>query len=378
MEIHRIALAGSDCSGKSSAEPFLREALKKLGYYVVFVPEGATRVILQYGLNPGEMRRLDPARYYQFQKLIVQTHLREEQLAIEHAQRFADCDKIVVIYDRGVMDAKAYMDTEDFHRLVHELGHTVMGVRDGLYDLVCHLVTAADGALEAYEKAVRNNPARRGRSAADAIQIDRLIKHAWLGHPHYRIIDNSSDFDGKMQRLLEVIKKELGVPERIEMERKFLVHAPPDISRVPVPRVPIGIFQSYILGEERMRARMCSQDGEGMLYYQTRKIPTASPISAVELEDRITAGEYWRLIRNRDPELEEICKTRHYFIHENQYFELDEFLYPERLKGLWILEIELTNETDPVILPGWLGPMTEVSTDKRYKNRVLARKPNTA
>ena len=374
MEITKIALAGGDCSGKSSAESFLRKELRKLGYYFVFVPEAATRIITQYGVNPGRMGRENPKQYRLFQKLIIETHLREEDLAIENARHFADSDKIVICYDRGVMDARGYMDEDNFKSLIHEMGYGVVELRDSRYDLVCHLVTAADGALDAYKKAVRNNPARHNRSAADAIAIDRWIKNAWLGHPHYRVIDNSTDFKGKMRRLFAVIKKELGIPERIETERKFLVHSPPDKIGLPVASVPIEIRQMYLLGDKRIRIRMRRQKNEGAARYKTRKIPTASAMSSVELESRIESRRYRLLSQNKDPDRDEIRKIRHHFIHENQYFELDQFLSPARLKGLWLLEIELTNESDEVKIPAWLGPITEVTADKRYKNRHLAKK----
>ena len=375
MEITRIALAGADCSGKSSAESFLRKKLRKLGYYFVFVPEGATRIITQYGVNPGRMRRENPEQYHLFQKLIIETHLREEDLAIENALHFADSDKVVICYDRGVMDARAYMDKDDFTSLIREMGYGVVELRDARYDLVCHLVTAADGALAAYKKNLHNNPARKNRPPADAIAVDRWIKNAWLGHPHYRIIDNSTDFNGKMRRLLEVIKKALGIPEKIEAERKFLVHSPPDKIGLPVPSMPIEIRQMYLKGGERIRIRKRGQRNEGAAFYKTQKFPTLSQMSSIELEDRIKAKEYRKLAAMKDPELEEIYKIRHHFIHENQYFELDQFLSPARLKGLWLLEIELTNESDKVKLPAWLGPVTEVTADKRYKNRKLAKKP---
>jgi CYTH domain-containing protein/thymidylate kinase len=374
VEITKIALAGGDCSGKSSAETFLRKELRKLGYYFVFVPEGATRIITQYGVNPGRMRRENPKQYRLFQKLIIETHLREEDLAIENALHFADSDKVVICYDRGVMDARAYMDEGDFTSLIHEMGYGVVALRDTRYDLVCHLVTAADGALAAYKKNVRNNPARKNRHPLDAITIDRQIKNAWLGHPHYRVIDNSTDVNGKLRSLLAVIKKELGIHEKIETERKFLVHRPPDKSGLPVPSVPIEIRQMYLLGKKRIRIRMRRQENEGAARYKTRKIPTAFAMSSVELESRIEPMRYRLLAQNKDPDRDEIRKIRHHFIHESQYFELDQFLSPARLKGLWLLEIELTNESDKVKIPAWLGSVTEVTNDKRYKNRQLAKK----
>ena len=42
-------------------------------------------------------------------------------------------------------------------------------------------------------------------SAAEAVALDHRVRDAWSGHPHHVIIDNSTDFDGKLERLLSVI-----------------------------------------------------------------------------------------------------------------------------------------------------------------------------
>jgi hypothetical protein len=52
---------------------------------------------------------------------------------------------------------------------------------------VIHLVTAADGAKEFYTDA---NNAARYESAKDAVELDKKLINAWVGHPHFSIIDN--------------------------------------------------------------------------------------------------------------------------------------------------------------------------------------------
>jgi hypothetical protein len=49
------------------------------------------------------------------------------------------------------------------------------------------LVTAANGAVEFYTSA--NNEARY-ESPNDAIELDKKLINAWVGHPHFSIIDN--------------------------------------------------------------------------------------------------------------------------------------------------------------------------------------------
>jgi hypothetical protein len=49
------------------------------------------------------------------------------------------------------------------------------------------MVTAADGAPEFYTQA--NNVARY-ESEKDATELDKKLINAWVGHPHFSIIDN--------------------------------------------------------------------------------------------------------------------------------------------------------------------------------------------
>lgn len=48
----------------------------------------------------------------------------------------------------------------------------------------------------------------------------------WTGTPHLRIIDNSTDFDTKLKRLLKEVVAFLGIPKSLEIERKFLIEYP--------------------------------------------------------------------------------------------------------------------------------------------------------
>lgn len=49
------------------------------------------------------------------------------------------------------------------------------------------MVTCADGAPEFYTSA--NNEARY-ESVDEAIELDKKLINAWVGHPHFSIIDN--------------------------------------------------------------------------------------------------------------------------------------------------------------------------------------------
>ncbi|MBR3349506.1 MAG: AAA family ATPase, partial [Solobacterium sp.] len=81
---------------------------------------------------------------------------------------------------------------------MESVGGNVVDLRDN-YDAVFHLVTAAKGAEEFYT--LENNAARY-ETIEEAVALDDRLIAAWTGHPHFRIIDNSMNFDKKLQNLL--------------------------------------------------------------------------------------------------------------------------------------------------------------------------------
>ena len=71
-------------------------------------------------------------------------------------------------------------------------------LRESRYDVVIHIVTAADGAEKYYNL---DNKARH-ENIEQAIIADRKILSAYIDHPNHFIIDNnnSKDFKHKKQR----------------------------------------------------------------------------------------------------------------------------------------------------------------------------------
>lgn len=66
------------------------------------------------------------------------------------------------------------------------------------YDLVLHLVTAADGAEKFYT--CENNAARL-ETATQARELDTKIRNCYERiHKNVKVVDNSTDFKGKLKR----------------------------------------------------------------------------------------------------------------------------------------------------------------------------------
>jgi hypothetical protein len=50
---------------------------------------------------------------------------------------------------------------------------------------------------------------------------------AWQGHPNLRIVDSSTDFQGKIGCVLAVVAQVLGIPEPPKSERAVVLDAVP-------------------------------------------------------------------------------------------------------------------------------------------------------
>lgn len=65
------------------------------------------------------------------------------------------------------------------------------------YDLVLHLTTAADGAEKFY---TTETNAARLETPEQAKELDRKIRSCYDCHKNVQVVDNSTDFSGKLKR----------------------------------------------------------------------------------------------------------------------------------------------------------------------------------
>lgn len=359
MELTKIVITGGPCAGKTTAMSKIQSEFTKMGYHVVFVPETATELIGS-GISP---QAVCTNSDYQQVQLMLQL---EKEKIYECGAGKLSADKVLVVFDRGTLDNKAYMTETEFYALLEKLGTNEVELRDR-YDAVFHLVSAAKGAKEFYTTA--NNNART-ESAEQAAELDDKIISAWTGHPHLRVIDNSSDFETKMKKLVAEISSFLGEPEPFEIERKFLIEYPDVDWLESLPNCQkIEIIQTYLESEdgEETRVRQRGMNGH-YIYFQTTK-KKISDIKRVEIERRLTQDEYLKLLMDSDTSKRQIRKNRYCLTYKNQYFEID--VYP-----FWndkaIVELELCDEDAEIIFPDEIKVIKEVTDDDSFKNSSLA------
>ena len=358
--ITKIVITGGPCAGKTTAMSWIQNAFTQMGYTVLFVAETATQLITG-GVAPWTC-----GTNCEFQKCQLSMQLHKEKV-FEQAAKTMDVPKVLIVCDRGALDNKAYMNDLEFEQVLEFLGTNEIELRDK-YDAVFHLVTAAKGAEEFYT--TENNSART-ETVAEAVALDDKLISAWTGHPHLRVIDNSSNFEDKMKRLIAEITSFLGEPEPYEIERKYLIEYPDMKWLGSIPNCRrVEIIQTYLKADddEEIRVRQRGADGH-YIYYQTTKRRISS-IKRVEIERRLSESEYIRLLMKADTTMRQIRKDRYCLTFDNQYFEID--VYP-----FWndkaILEIELSDENAEIRFPKEIAVIKEVTDDESYKNAALAK-----
>ncbi|RGO68111.1 hypothetical protein DXB08_23825 [Hungatella hathewayi] len=363
-KISKIVLTGGPCAGKTTGMSWIIDNFTKRGYKVLVVAETATELI-EGGAYPWEV-----ISSVEFQVALYKM-LKEKEATYEAIARNLQAEKVLIVCDRGALDAEAYLTSEqiqEFHDQV-ALGSLQM-MED--YDAVFHLVTAAKGAVEYYT--TENNESRK-ETPEQAAELDDKTIAAWTGHPHLRIIDNSTQFEKKMLRLVTEISSFLGEPEPFEIEKKFLIERP-DISMLEsLPNCQrVEILQTYLLGsseEEETRVRQRG-DGKSFLFTKTSK-RVVTEQKRVEVEKKLTMSEYCMEIMNADTRLRPIRKTRYCLSYNDSYLEID--VYPdhiEQLHGRCILEVELPSEDAGYSIPDFIHVIEDVTENRLYKNHTLA------
>ena len=361
-KITKIVLTGGPAAGKTTLiSRILKEFKQEDGWRVITIPETATDLISGFGIKPfGNCMSM-----LAFQDFVIADQIHKEKLALDAAEIVPE-ENILIIYDRALLDDKAYISDDDFARVLAKFdGRTEASVLAG-YDAVLHLVTCAKGAEFAYDL----GNAARTESLEYAREMDDRTLRAWSGHPNLRIIDNSQNFEEKINRAIREIYRILGQPEPMAKKQKYLVSMPDlDALREKYNAVPLDMMQTYLVTAEPGFERRIRQqkNGPDYLYFYTEKhiMPTGE---RWETEKPISEKEYVRYLMEGDRELRPVYKTKYRFVYGDCRYELD--VYPFSADKAVLFRYGGA-ETDD--LPPEIEVLEAVTGNPAYKNRQLAR-----
>lgn len=197
--IKKIVLTGGPCAGKTRVLPKIREFLTGMGYRVFVVSESATELI-NGGITPHE----DGMGLFNFQKLIILYQYQKEELFNKVLKMYQEED-VIIIYDRGIMDNKAYIPDNEFDTLLDYLsGEIGVNIDEqnilSRYDMVIHLVTSAGKRGYSLE----SNKARY-ESESIAISLDKKTMAAWEKHNNLNVVASTDNFEDKINSVLDII-----------------------------------------------------------------------------------------------------------------------------------------------------------------------------
>ena len=331
--VYKFVITGGPCGGKTTALARLFSFLRERGYEVITCPEAFT-IFGSNGMSL-DFFATDGMDY------IIQNSVLDVQLSLEESlERIlkARGKPAVLLCDRGPMDGSAYLSEEKWNKILDTRGMDVTDLRDKRYNAVFHMVTAADGAPGYYT--LENNQVR-SESPELAIEVDRRTQKAWVGHPHMYVFDNSTDFEGKLQRVVDRISGILGLPTNLSRRSaKFLLRSPPSTTGFP-PDVAFHVFEVekvYLVFQDksaeaysfiRKRTTIDKHGNKRGSVYQLTTSQVSSTGEVIEQKRIITAREYAAAYKTRDPTRHIILQERIIFLYQLQSFTVNVSIPPK-------------------------------------------------
>lgn len=221
MEIFRIVLTGGPCAGKTTILNNVKDDLRKKKIPCLIVPEVATQLI-EKGFNPADMDTFD------FQSAILNRQLYDEAENKKFIDYYKDdIKKLVIIYDRGIYDNKAYFnETSDFYRLLDKFKLDDMQTLDG-YDMVLDLLSVATCKPKAYT--LNNNQARRENTDV-ARALDKKTSNVWANHRNMKLVSSEVSVEEETKNVLRYIYDFINERNVIETYRFFVDEKNSDVS----------------------------------------------------------------------------------------------------------------------------------------------------
>ena len=354
-KILRVVITGGPCGGKTTALEEISKSFRTQGYKVIIVPETATALI------NGEIKPFgndnDKIPLLPFQQIVLDMQLAKEKAADLAAESCLN-DKVVILYDRGVLDNRAYITDDQFKTMIDKKGITEAQILSR-YDLVLHLVTAASGKEEYYT--TLNNTARF-ETPEEAREKDKRTMESWSNYPNLKIIGNDCLFDEKIKRAVNEIRSFIGERQVIN-QRKY-----------KIARINYRILSNYLkvhMLEEEITEFVTSYTKEfdelfrkstiaGSSYYTCTRINYHEDGTKTTVHKNINEEIYEE--NKSKIQGEPITKIRYNFIYNGERYRLDEYGEPTNLTTL---ERDVTNSSIKE-LPNFIKIKEEITNDRDY------------
>jgi len=376
--VYKLVLTGGPCGGKTTGQAKLATFFENLGWKVFRVPETAT-VLMSGGIAFGD---LNDEQVFDFQENLIKTMIALEDTYFAMAAKYDQ--NCLVICDRGLMDASAFIEHEKWLELLEKLNLREELMCEDRYHHVVHMVSAAKGAEDFYS--VEEHSARfEGLELAR--ERDNRAMEAWGEHPYVDVVDNRADFETKLKHLIDVVVKRIGLEcgDRFKANSKkvkFYVSGPLPEDSVFARFTDFEVVHHYLqqtsnasgAGTTQCRLRKRGRDGRWS-YTCTIRRPECKG-QTVEVKTPLSRKDYEYLLNHVDLKRLPIYKTRRCFMYNDQSYQLDIYKDPchPRCRGLMLLETFTTLPSNKLkdMLPPFLAISQEVTGDPAFSMFNLA------
>ncbi|KAL8563428.1 hypothetical protein ACOMHN_051372 [Nucella lapillus] len=378
-KFYKVVLTGGPCGGKTTGQARLSTFFENLGWKVFRAPESA-HIYMGGGVRFTE---LSPNQVFQFQENVIKTMTQVENTFHHLAEQRQQ--NVLLICDRGIMDGASYLPKDAWDSMKEKNGWNEVELRDGRYNQIIHMVSAAHGA-EAFYTLQDHQTRHEGLESARA--QDDITANSWVGHPYFDVVDNSTGFEGKISRMISIVCSRIGMElgDRLSLnsnKRKYLVtYIPPD-SEFPHFQEFTVVHDYLVTPSRKMQARLRRRGQHGnWTYTHTIRRPEIEhevvelrmPVSERDYENLLAQKDekhhrvYKNLLAQKDEKHHRVYKVRRCFLWHNHYFQLDTYQSPcpDRCQGLMLLETFTTKDPDKVMLPTFVTVAREVTGDPSY------------
>ena len=355
----RIVLTGGPGSGKTTVLNSIVNMYTSLGVKVVVVSETATEII-NSGIKPfGD----DKIEMLDFQKLVLSLQLSKGKIydeAIRMYQKVHPNEDILIIYDRGSIDNKAYITDEEFDAVMQSVCDDDYSTILNKYDLIIDLV----GSKKFYT--LENNKAR-SESADVALTLGEKTLKSWVGHPKVKIVGPKENMNDKVSEVVSYINELLSKKNQ-KKQAKYLVSIKDcNLSEISKNGVTAYIEQYYLSSPNNEEKRIRMTILNGCPTYELTVYEREDNKKILKSSKRIDKKIYDELKEFKIPSSSVIKKYRIYFTFMDTYMHLDLFTDGEEIEEFGYLEINL-NDEKIINIPPFISALKDVSSSPEYDN----------
>ena len=272
--------------------------------------------------------------------------------------------------------------------MLDELGTSTIQLRENRYDAVLHMVTAADGAADFY--GAINNVARY-ESTAEAIDKDKKLREAYMGHQRWFMIDNNcDDFNVKIARAKDRVHYILGKQHAgSSFYKKFLLKKS-TIKQKTLSTVPIEIRNDQAFEESQVietfikynstEGKVCESSvekrGSNLAFTYVHKVTIEKHGQRYQKKRAISAADYIELEQSKLSDMKTLVATRLVTIDQGLYIIID--YYPE-IDGQPMICIIQINEEEHrrsgagrINLPPYLHVDRDITDVEAFQPKTMA------